>query len=145
MSPKAASLLSTVLIALASASPAAAQRLGARTTSPETMVSQMNPRSPEEEMRQLIAAADAHPLGTARNPVRVAGPEGERAYLGRLRCANGSNAAIGARSTGGVGAYGSLVAAYDVTCGGERHRIVFDMYQEENVETRAPAGFTLVG
>jgi hypothetical protein len=143
MPPRIPNFVGIALIALATASPVAAQRLGARTTSPEAMVSQMNPRSPEEEMRQLIAAADAHPLGTPQNPVRVAGPEGERAYLGRLRCANGSNAAIGARSNGGIGAFGSLVAAYDVTCGGERHRIVFDMYQEENVETRAPAGFTL--
>ena len=66
------------------AAPAAAQqpRLGARTTSPEAMVAQMNPASPEEEMRALVAAADAHPLGTLENPVRVGGPGG-RACLSR--------------------------------------------------------------
>lgn len=145
MLPKASSSFSCALIALALAAPAAAQRLGARTTSPETMMSQMDRRSPDEEMRQLIAAAEAHPLGSPQNPVRVAGPEGERAYLGRLRCANGGQAAVGPRSTAGVGPFGSVVSAYDVTCGSERHRLVFDMYQEENVETRPPAGFTLAG
>lgn len=143
MSPKILSFGSAALLALAIAAPAAGQRLGARTTSPEAMVAQMDQASPDDEMRRLIADAGAHPLGTAENPVRVAGPDGERAYLGRLRCANGSNVAIGPRSAAGIGAFGSVVAAYDLTCGSERHRIVFDMYQEENVETRAPAGFTL--
>ena len=52
----------------------------------------MSPASPEEEMRALVAAADAHPLGTLENPVRVGGPDGERAYLARLRCADGAGA-----------------------------------------------------
>ena len=129
------------------AAPALAQqpRLGARTTSPEAMVAQMNPASPEEEMSRLIAAADQHPLGSLENPVRVAGPEGERAYLARLRCADGGAVRVGSRREAGVGPYGSVVGAYDVACasapGG---RIVFDMYEEEHQETRAPAGFALV-
>jgi hypothetical protein len=125
------------------AAPAAAQRLGARTASPETMVAQMRQDSPEEEMRALVAAAEAHPLGTAENPVRVGGPEGERAYLARLRCEGGAAPAIGARREAGVGAFGSVVAAFDVVCGGATTRILFDMYHEEHVETRAPAGFAL--
>jgi hypothetical protein len=123
--------------------PAPAQRLGARTTSPEAMVAQMSPVSPEEEMRALIAAADAFPLGTVQNPVRVGGPEGERAYLGRLRCAGGAAPRIGARREAGIGAFGSVVGAYEVACGDDARRLVFDMYQEEQAETRAPAGFTL--
>ena len=51
--------------------PASAQRLGARTTSPEAMVAQMNLSSPDEELRSLVAAADAHPLGSLENPIRV--------------------------------------------------------------------------
>ena len=73
--------------------PASAQqqpRLGQRTGSPEQMVARMSPVSPEEEVRALVAAADAHPLGTLENPVRVGGPDGERAYLARLRCADGT-------------------------------------------------------
>jgi len=118
-------------------------RLGARTQSPGQLVGAMSRLSPEEEMRQLAAAADAHPLGTVENPVRVGGQEGEHAYLGRLRCVDGTTPAIGARREAGVGAFGSVVAAYEVACGVHIGRIVFDMYHEEHVETRAPTGFTL--
>jgi hypothetical protein len=107
------------------------------------MVGELNRLSPEEEMRQLAAAADAHPLGTVENPVRVGGPEGEHAYLGRLRCADGAAPRVGARREVGIGAFGSVVGAYEVACGTQAGRIVFDMYHEEHVETRAPAGFTL--
>lgn len=133
-----------VLLVPAVPAPALAQELGARTASPEAMAAGMNQASPEEEMRALAAAAAAHPLGTAENPVRVGGPEGERAYLGHLRCGDGSAPRIGARREAGVGAFGSVVAAYEVTCGAAAGPIVFDMYHEEHVETRAPAGFTLV-
>jgi hypothetical protein len=125
------------------AAPAAAQRLGARTASPETMAAQMRQDSPEDEMRALVAAAEAHPLGTAENPVRVGGPVGERAYLAHLRCAGGDAPRIGARREAGIGAFGSVVGAYEVACGDAASRIVFDIYHEEHVETRAPAGFTL--
>jgi hypothetical protein len=137
-------------IALLAGTPAYAQpaapaqpRLGARTQSPDLMAGDVNRLSPEEEMRQLAAAADAHPLGTVENPVRVGGPEGEHAYLGRLRCADGAAPRIGARREVGVGAFGSVVAAYELGCGPQTSRVVFDMYHEEHVETRAPAGFTL--
>ena len=83
-----------VVIALLAAGPALAQQpgqpqLGARTQSPDSMAGALNRVSPEEEMRQLAAAADAHPLGSLENPVRVGGPEGERAYLGRLPAVGG--------------------------------------------------------
>jgi hypothetical protein len=133
-----------IAIALALAAPAAAQELGARTQTPEAMVAQMNQASPEDEMRELIAAAEAHPLGTAENPIRVGGPEGERAYLVHLRCPGGGALRIGARGEAGIGAFGSVVAAYEVGCGADTSRIVFDMYHEEHRETRAPAGFSFV-
>jgi hypothetical protein len=136
-------ILFALLVSVCLAAPVAAQRLGARTTSPEQMIAQMDQNGPEEELRRLVAEADRHPLGSVENPVRVGGPEGEHAYLGRLRCADGAVPTVGTRSTAGVGAFGSVVAAFDVACGAEHHRIVFDMYHEEHVETRAPAGFTL--
>jgi len=132
--------------ALLIAAPAFAQQppaLGARTQTPDQLMARMNQASPEEEMRQLEEAANRHPLGTIANPVRVGGPEGEHAYLGRLRCADGSQLRIGARHDAGIGGFGSVVGAYEVSCGGVPAQIVFDMYQEEYVETRAPAGFTL--
>lgn len=138
-----------MLVALpAVGTPAGAQqpdqpRLGARTQSPDQMAGAMSRLSPEEEMQQLAAAAAAHPLGTVENPIRVGGPEGEHAYLGKLRCADGAAPRIGARREAGVGAFGSVVGAYELGCGTETRTIVFDMYQEEHVETHAPAGFTL--
>jgi hypothetical protein len=136
--------LPILFLALIASMPAAAQpQLGARTTSPDAMMAQMNQVSPEDEMRAMIAAANSHPLGTAENPIRVAGPNGERAYLSRLRCADGTTIRVGARHDAGVGVYGSVVGAYDVACGTTGGRMVFDMYQEENVESRPPAGFTL--
>jgi hypothetical protein len=135
-----------IAVILVFAAPALAQhqpQVGARTTSPEAMVAQMNPASPEEEISQLITAADAHPLGSQENPVRVAGPDGERAYLARLHCPDGAAVRIGARREAGIGPYGSVVGAYEIICAGGTSQIVFDMYQEEHQESRAPAGFTL--
>ena len=64
--------------------------LGQRTQSPEALFQGMNQENPEQEMARLIAAADAYPLGTVENPIRVGGPEGERAFLARLSCADGT-------------------------------------------------------
>jgi len=127
------------------ATPAAAQRLGARTAAPEQMLGQSGASvDPLAEIAAQAAAAARHPFGTAQNPVRVGGPMGERAYLQRLRCADGTPPRIGARSDAGIGAYGSVVAAYALTCGAAPAQVVMDMYHEEHRESRAPAGFTLV-
>ncbi len=134
-------LLATVLAASA---PAQAQRLGERTTSPEAMVAQFDRSSPDEELRRLVAAADAHPLGTLENPVRVGGPEGAHAYLARLRCTDGTAPQIGPRADSGVGAFGSVVVSYPVDCSGTGSRLLFDFYHAEHVENRAPAGFSLI-
>ena len=133
-----------ILAAALAAAPASAQRLGERTTSPEAMVAQMDRGSPEDELRAIAAAADAHPLGTVQNPIRVGGPDGERAYIARLRCTDGSAPRVGARSEAGVGAFGSIVGAVAIACGSSSGRLVFDQYHEEHVENRAPTGFTLL-
>ena len=130
------------------ATPAAAQQqrqpgLGERTQSPEALFREMSQETPEQEMQRLIAAANAYPLGTIENPVRVGGPEGERAYLARLTCADGTPIRVGTRSDAGQGGFGSVATAYAIACGGTTRRIVFDMYHEEHVENRAPAGFNI--
>lgn len=132
--------LLVLVFALAAAS-AAAQDLGERTQRPEAMVPSLAPG--QDDLADAVAAAQAHPLGSRDNPVRVGGPDGERAYLARLRCADGSAPAVGTRMDAGVGAYGTVIAAYPVRCGDAEVSIAFDMYHEEHVETRAPAGFTL--
>src|SRR5689334_3077639 len=89
-------------LALVSA-PAVAQdqpRLGARTQTPETMVSGLRLAPGEDDLQAAVAEAETHPLGTLANPIRVGGPEGERAYLMRLRCADGAAPRIGPRRDG---------------------------------------------
>ncbi len=98
---------------------------------------------PDADRDPVIAAAAAFPLGSMENPVRVGGPGGERAYLARLRCADGSAPRLGARSDKGEGAFGSLVAAYRLQCGASAADLVIDMYHEEHVENRAPPGFAI--
>ena len=139
------------LICLAFAAPAAAQsqpqppqgELGDRTQSPEALFREMSSETPEQEMSRLVAAAAAYPLGTIENPVRVGGPTGERAYLARLSCADGTAIHVGARSEAGQGGFGAITNAYSVACGGTTRRIVFDMYHEEHVENAAPPGFSI--
>ena len=128
------------------AAPAAAQKLGARTASPSQVLGNAAALDPQAEADQIAAAAAAHPLGTLENPVRVGGPEGERAYLGRLRCADGKPPQAFDRKSGSVGAFGSVVGLYTLDCGTAapgRSQIAMDMYHEEHREAQAPAGFTI--
>jgi hypothetical protein len=130
------------------AAPAAAEKPGARTASPDQMLGREAALDPMAESEQIAAAAAAHPLGTLENPVRVGGPEGARAYIARLRCADGSRPRIGPRSSGGVGAYGTLTERYPLDCGTAapgRVTLAFDLYHEEHVEARPAAGFAIDG
>jgi hypothetical protein len=116
--------------------------IGQRTTPPGRLIAGAT-LIPDAAEDPLIAAAAAHPLGSLENPVRVGGPEGERAYLSRLRCSDGSTPRLGGRSDLGVGAFGSLVAAYRLSCGAAAADLVMDMYHDEHVEDRAPQGFSI--
>jgi hypothetical protein len=129
---------------LASAAAAADDKLGARTASPGQMLAELGEAMPDAELEQAVAAAAAHPLGSVDNPVRVGGPEGERAYIARLRCANGTRPRVGPRADGGVGAFGTVVDLYALDCGAAapgRFGLVMDMYHEEHREEHAPPGF----
>ncbi|HEX8241825.1 MAG TPA: hypothetical protein VF574_18975 [Allosphingosinicella sp.] len=128
------------------AAPAAAQKLGARTASPDQLLGEEAAADPLAEADQIAAAAAAHPLGAVENPIRVGGPEGARAYIARLRCADGSRPQVGARSSGGVGAYGAITERYPLDCGAAapgRVTLAFDFYHEEHVERQPAPGFTL--
>ena len=132
-------------ILLASAAATAQPRPGDRTRTPEQMRSEFAVAEGQDDIAEALAAAAAHPLGTLQNPVRVGGPEGERAYIARLRCADGAEPQVGPRRDAGVGAFGTVVGAYPLDCRGTgRFDLVLDMYHEEHRETRAPAGFSLV-
>ena len=138
--------IAAATLLLVAAPVAAQEQPGDRTVSPEQMLAELGLSPDQDDLRQAIAAAAAHPLGTAENPVRVGGPHGERAYIARLRCADGSVPQVGPRTNAGVGAFGTVVDAYPLDCGAAapgRFTIVMDMYHEEHREDRAPAGFTI--
>lgn len=124
----------------------AAEKIGKRTDAPEQLFAGIGEGTSDAELAREVEAASAHPLGTLENPVRVGGPEGERAYLGRLRCADGKPPQAFDRKSGSVGAFGSVVGLYTLDCGAAapgRSQIAMDMYHEEHREERAPAGFTI--
>lgn len=130
------------------AAPAGAQPSpGERTISPEQLLRELGGAPDEDDLREAIAAAAAHPLGTMENPVRVGGPHGQRAYIARLRCSDGSAPSVGPRTNAGVGAFGSIVDVYPLDCGSAapgRFELVMDMYHDEHREERAPPGFAIV-
>jgi hypothetical protein len=133
------------IAAIGTAAPAG-EKVGARTASPEQLLVDLGQGETDAELEQAIAAASAHPLGTLENPVRVGGPHGERAYIARLRCADGARPRIGQRGSAGIGAFGSIVDIYPLDCGAAapgKVGLVMDMYHEEHREERAPAGFAI--
>lgn len=137
--------LSLLAFLLAAAQPATppSPPIGQRSAAPEALLRGFD-AAPDAEEEAAVVAAARFPLGTIDNPVRVGGPDGERAYLGRLRCPDGSRPGFGPRADQGVGAFGTVVAGYSARCQGQPPvTIVLDMYHEEAQETRAPSGFTL--
>jgi hypothetical protein len=140
------SLFLIVAAALA-ATPVSAQKLGQRTAPPEQSMAGIGGGSSEAEVARELAAAAAFPAGSLQNPIRVAGPDGERNWLARLRCADGSIPRIGAQRPGGTGAFGNVVDLAPVDCGTAapgRADIFIDVYQEDYVQEAAPAGFRLL-
>jgi hypothetical protein len=139
-------LRKTFAVALLVAAPALAQKPGDRTASPGEVLGGSAAVDPLAEIDAIATAAAAHPLGSLRNPVRVGGPAGARAYVGRLRCADGSRPQVGTPAAGGVGAYGSVTQVYPLDCGSAapgRTSLVLDLYHEERAESRAAAGFSI--
>ena len=82
-------------------------------------------------------------LGSKTNPIRCAGPDGERAYLKRLRCGDGASPRFRRAGSAGGGPYGHVMDDYEVRCGGVTQSIFFDMYHPNHRETAVVAGFTL--
>ncbi|MEA3008736.1 MAG: hypothetical protein QOJ91_428 [Sphingomonadales bacterium] len=128
------------------AAPAAAQKLGERTSSPTQVLGEEATLDPEAEAEQIAATAALHPLGSLENPIRVGGPEGARAYIGRLRCTNESRPVVESRRAAGVGPYGTITERYALNCGDVapgRTTLFFDFYHEEHVEKQAAGGFRI--
>jgi len=103
-------------------------------------------RAKGADLEARIGRAGRSPLGSRENPVRVSMPAGERAYLGRLRCADGAPPVFERAGSFGPGAFGSIIDGYDVSCAGGAPKpgmIFMDMYHPEHDETAAPPGFVL--
>jgi hypothetical protein len=95
-------------------------------------------------LRDAIARAEQHPLGSNLNPVRENQPQGQRAYLSRLRCADGTAPSFFRAGNVGAGVFGYIVDLYKVTCAGQPPVDIFiDMYHS-GPENRPVPGFTIV-
>jgi hypothetical protein len=96
-----------------------------------------------EQVAAIARAANSQPLGSARNPVRANSPNGQRAYIGRLRCPGGDAPTIVGRNNIGSGIYAMIVDRYTVSCVGLANQdIMIDMYHDWT-ENRAVPGFTI--
>lgn len=134
-------------LALLLAAPAVGQKPEAADADPQSLLEALGMAPDPDAIRRAVAAADSQPLGSDRNPVRVGGPSGERAYIARLRCADGTSPRVGQRGSAGIGVFGSIIDIYPLDCGDAapgRVSLVMDMYHRAHREDRAPPGFTIL-
>ena len=101
--------------------------------------------------RKNLSAAELaeivqHPLGSAKNPVKAQGVEGEYRYLARLRCPEDKPPVVERQgSAGSMSPYGSIMDIYKAACDAPPAFIIFvDMYHPGHVEQTAVPGFTIV-
>lgn len=93
-----------------------------------------------------LAAIARHPLGSAQNPVKVQGVEGEYRYLARLRCPEDKPPVVERQGSAGTPSpYGSIMDIYKAACDAPPAFTIFvDMYHPGHVELAAVPGFTIV-
>ena len=137
-----------VLVAAALGGAGAMPVVGQPVDSERMLEAMMQGRSPMDDaaLARRIAEAEKHPLGSPENPVRAEMPQGQRAYLARLRCADGKAPRFNRVGNVGPGIYMSIVDLYDVDCGEAapgRVKVQMDMYHKGHVEDRAVPGFTI--
>lgn len=88
-------------------------------------------------------AINAQPLGSRGNPVRVYRPLGQRDYLQRLVCPDGTTPVFRRVGSFGAGPYTTIIDGYDVDCGSTKSVVFMDMYHPGHVERRPVPGFTI--
>lgn len=98
-----------------------------------------------KKLAKAVAEAERSPLGSNANPVRVAMPSGEKAYLAKLRCSDGAPPAYTRLGSDGSGPFDNIVDVYKLTCGGGSQpataEVFMDMYHPDYAEQRAVPGF----
>lgn len=100
----------------------------------------------DKDLDRLIAEADQFPLGSMENPVRVFMPDGEQAYLSRLRDSDGDPVLFHRLGSMGTGVFDNVIDRYLVTApvkGEEPRHIHFDMYHQR-FEDRPVDGYGIV-
>lgn len=86
-------------------------------------------------------------LGTQENPIKADMPQGQRAYLNRLRCKDNTTPSYYRIGNVGIGAFGHIVDLYQLNCANsepKESKLYMDMYFPGHVENNAPNGFTIV-
>ncbi|WP_447728683.1 hypothetical protein [Sphingomonas koreensis] len=97
-----------------------------------------------KKLDRAVEKANENPFGSVQNPVRANGPEGQRAYLRRLRCADETRPKFERRGNAGIGPYGTIQDIYAVQCGADPVVTIYiDMYHE-HIEAAPVPGFTIV-
>ncbi|HSX56574.1 MAG TPA: hypothetical protein VLG14_14810 [Sphingomonas sp.] len=97
-----------------------------------------------KKLDRAIAKAKEHPFGGDKNPVRANGPQGQRAYLRRLRCADNTAPQFERAGSTGIGPYGTILDLYSVQCGdAPAAKVYMDMYHE-HIEAAPVPGFAIV-
>jgi hypothetical protein len=94
-----------------------------------------------------LKTAALSPLGSRDNPVRANMPDGQRAYLARLRCGDGAPPAFERMGSYGPGPFGSIIDGYRVTCAVAElkvREVFMDMYHPGHIEPAAVPGFAIV-
>src|SRR5689334_2987149 len=61
-----------------------------------------------KELDKALEKASAYPLGSRENPVRASHPQGQRAYLNRLRCSGGDRPTYSRAGNLGPGVYQNI-------------------------------------
>ncbi len=92
------------------------------------------------------ATVSSQPLGSPENPVRATGPMGQRSYLARLRCSDGSPPDFERGGSVGAGPYGSIMDVYSLRCASGQPgsaSVYMDLYHR-HVENRPVPGFSIV-
>ena len=89
-----------------------------------------------------VATAEAHPLGSKANPVRVCGRNGQRACLSRLHRRDGAPPDYDRAGSGGEGPHGGLTDRYELRCGKTRRNVCMDTVRPRR-EDRPIPGFSI--
>lgn len=136
-------LLAAAVLAVAAPSAAVAQT-GSASQKPVDLMEMMGIKVPEgDALERLVEAAAKHPLGSRDNPVRASGVRGQRAYLARLRCADGKRPRFKRAFSAGIGRFGRMMDIYNVNCGSDTRQVYLDLYHAGYVERRPIPGFTV--